>query len=162
MTEPTLTDYIVNNIIHEISTQIPYCDINTLCNYLDDISTRSRFYLVKEYQIYKLKTMIGNELNYKLSSNMFIIILPLESQVIVTSLDIIEKISGLSLWITNPQLREKILQFDIYNYNMSDETVKSPHIIVTDLPSHSLTLTKLIHDNTEAIVSLHELFMYAV
>jgi len=180
MTDSMMTDTIIDDIIHELLTQLPYRDIKYMYSYLENITCRHIFHLVKEYKRYRIKAYDNNvnynnvnhnnvnhnnvnynNVNYKFGSNMFVIILPAEGQVIITSLDIIENISGLSMWVTNSQHREKILQFDIYNYDMSTEPVKSPRIIVTDLPSHSLTLIKNICPLTSDtdIISIHELLM---
>jgi len=155
-----MTASIVDDVIHDLSEQIPYRDIKYMYSYLENITCRHVFHLVKEYKLYRIK-LNDNKENDKLGGNMFVIILPVEGQVIITTLDIIEKISGLMMWITNSQLREKILQFDIYNYDISTEPMKSPRIIVTDIPSHSLTLIKNtcpLTSDTE-IITIHELLM---
>ena len=91
---------------------------------------------------------------------MFVIILPIECEIIITSLDIIEKISGLSLWVTNPQLSEKIIQFNVYNYDISKEPIKSPKIIVSELPSRSLILENLHENNSTKVTTLQSLLKY--
>ena len=155
-----LSDDIVNTVIRELSSHIPYSDINRLYTYLETICTSYICNLIVRFNIY---TMSTKDINDMLGSNMFIIVLPLEGHVFVTSLDIVSKISGLSLWLTNESLRQKILQFTIYNYDLTREPITSPRIIVTDLPSESLTLTKLENDknnnNTNEITTIHELLM---
>lgn len=155
------SDDIVDTVILELSSHIPYSDINILYTYLETISTRYISHLVLKFNVYTMSMYCTKDLNYKLGSNMFIIVLPLEGHVFVTSLDIVNKISGLSLWLTNESLRQKILQFTIYNYDLSREPIKSPRIIVTNLPSESLTLTKLENNNNNAdeITTIHELLM---
>ena len=169
MTDSKITDSIVDDVMRELSILLPYRDVIYMYSYLENITGRKLFHLIKEYKKYRIVSNYSftASSNHKIGSNMFVIILPLEGHVIITTLDIIENISGLSMWITNSQLREKILQFDIYNYDIGTELIKSPRIIVTDLPSHSLTLIKntcpLTNDtgtgtDTETI-SIHELLM---
>lgn len=160
-TTSSITEAIIETVIHEILTLLPNRNINFMCNYLGGISSQPPFYLVKEYHHYRLNRHYSDygKLKCKLASNMFVIILPLEGIVINTTLDIIKNISGLSLWVTNPHMREKIIQFDIYNNDISNGKLKSPHIIVTHLPSPSLTLVKLDPDNTEEIITIYDLLM---
>ena len=116
ITETSITETIIETVIHEILTLLPNRNINFMCNYLGAISSRPAFYLVKEYHHYRLNRHYSDsygKLKCKVASNMFVIILPLEGIVINTTLDIIKNISGLSLWVTNPHMREKIIQFDI-------------------------------------------------
>ena len=133
--------------------------------YLETISTSYICLLIVKFNVYTMSTYCTKDIKYKLGSNMFIIVLPLEGCVFVTSVDIISKISGLSLWLTNERLKKSILQFTIYNYDLTREPITSPRIIVTDLPSESLTLTKLVNDknnnNTNEITTIHELLMRA-
>jgi len=162
MEETSMTDAIIANVIHEISTQLPYSELNTLYNYFATITIRQPFYLVYEFNRYRMKRYNDNHsiMNYKFGSNMFVIILPIEGEIIITTLDIVEKMSGLSLWVTNPQLSEKILQFNVYNYDISKEPIKSPKIIVSELPSRSLILENLHENNSTKVTTLHELLKY--
>ena len=162
MEESDISKTIIERTIHEISIQIPYCEVNTLYNYLSSITTRQPFYLVYQFERYRMKKYSDNHdiLNYKLGSNMFIIILPLEGEVIVTTFNILEKISGLSLWVSSPYMREKLLQFDVYNYDISREPTKSPFIIVSELPSKSFILEDTLNNNKKKVTTVHELLKY--
>ena len=158
-----ITRDIIETIVDELSVKIPYSDINILYNYLETISTCNIPHLVLRFNNYVMNIYSTPELFFKLGSNMFIIVLPLEGQVFITSLDIVSKISGLSLWITDENLSQNILQFTIYNKDICTESTKSPRIIVTDLPSESLTLTTTNYnnDNSHEVVTIHELLMCA-
>ena len=113
------------------------------------------FYHVLEYDDvinkYKLRCCYRE---IDMCHHQILIILPIDTMVIRTSIGIAELLSGISMYFNQSEYKE-ILQFNLYDTTLRHK-VLSPHIIVSGLPLHSLTL-EVDNDNKTETVSLSDI-----
>ena len=153
---------ILDTTRYELINLFSYKNDVLLYKYLCSICSKKIYAIKQDSNKYTVCSLLSYECQEIFGQNMFIVILPLEGIVYSTTYDIVEKTSGLSMWLTNEKLQSSIIQYDMYNPIISYTSIKSPYIILSDLPSQSLTLHKNTPPNTNDsdVVTIYDLIHF--
>lgn len=116
--------------------------ISTFNNYIRSLTYKNNIYELYECgNNYKIDAHYYSKNEYSIyGGNKVLIIFPQEAIVLLCSMSIAKELSGILLYITysNPT-NYPIKQYHLYNDELNT-TVLSPTIIVTDLPTRSITV----------------------
>jgi len=118
--------------------------ISAFDNYIRSLTCKNKIYELYQYgNNYKIEVNYYSKPEYSIyGGNKVLIIFPQEAIVLLCSMSIAKELSGILLYITyNSPTNYPIKQYHLYNDELNT-TVLSPTIIVTDLPTRSVTIPR--------------------
>jgi hypothetical protein len=135
--------YAFDNYVRSLTISGVIYELHQNCN---KYKVESNYHSTDDFNIYSI--------------NKVLIIFPLESCIVLCPMNIAVELSGISLYLKYDNLTKyPVQQFKLYN-RVLHNCILSPTIIVTELPSQSVTCPPISHPNNNAtglVTTIHSM-----